>query len=145
MSLWGNLTHTPIPYYIHHCPTSLVLRLGMIDLNSENSAGIHRHMSWMPACGKRSSVLGKGNWQNSRKNMLTCRHKSDQHSTVCTTEKCKLRPSGILNTFWQYKSLISQQQINCRWTIIQHFSKNLCVFFRICLQKGKEYSSHTLN
>lgn len=37
MSLWGNLIHTPVPYYIHHCPTSLVVKLGVIDLNSENS------------------------------------------------------------------------------------------------------------
>lgn len=99
ISLWGNLTHTPIPYYIHHCPTSLVVRLGVIDLNSENSTGIAKHMSSMPACGKRSSMLGQCNWQNSRKNILTCRHKADQHSTVCTTKKCKLRPLGILNIF----------------------------------------------
>lgn len=99
MSLWGNLIHTPIPCYIHHCPVSLVVRLGVIDLNSGNSTGILEHTSCMPACGKMPRYC---NWQNSRKSILTCRHKADQHSCVSTTKKCKLRSLGTLNIFWQY-------------------------------------------
>lgn len=127
MSLWGNLIHTSVPYYIHHCPTSLVVRVGVIDLNSRNSTGILEYMSCMPACGKRSSVPGQCNWQNSRKNILTSRHKGDQHSSV-RTRNVNWSPHGS-RIFWQCKSLINQEWINCRWTIIQHFSKKLCVLF----------------
>lgn len=86
MSLWGNLIHVPIPYYIHHCPTSLVERVGVIDLISGNSTGILKHMSCMSVCGKRSCMPGQYSWQNSRKNILTHRHKADQHSCVYDKE-----------------------------------------------------------